>query len=163
MKMSLSNGVEVFVLIILVFSNLKSTTGLFLSLPFHATNIMGDVCVVLFLVRMPNETKFCMHLSIRGLSSSAIGKGLTKKVEGSLTSMLTFMSGHFPISSLRLKAFLLLIMRSMTSSFSLSVRCDSERSMYLYNISSSVMCLLGSSLSNHGYGSGPLSLVPLFL
>ena len=104
MNMSLSNGVEVFLLIILVLSNLKSTTGLFLSLPFLTTNITGEVCVVLFLVRMPNETSFCMHLFIRGLSSSAIGKGLTKKVEGSFTSMLTFISGHFPISSLRLKA-----------------------------------------------------------
>ena len=83
MNVSLSNGVEVFLLIILVLSNLKSTTGLFLSLPFLTTNMTGEVCVVLFLVRMPNETSFCIHLSIRGLSSSAIGKGLTKKVEGS--------------------------------------------------------------------------------
>ena len=79
-------------------SSLKSTTGLFLSLPFLATSITGDVCVVLFLVRIPNETSFCMHLSISGLSSSVIGKGLTKKVEGSFTSMFTFMSGHFPFS-----------------------------------------------------------------
>ena len=99
MNMSLSNGVDVFLLIILVLSNLKSTTGLFLSLPFLVTNMTGEVCVVLFLVRMPNETSFCIHLSIRGLSSSAIGKGLTKKVEGSFTSMLTFISGHFPILS----------------------------------------------------------------
>ena len=39
-----------------------------------------------------------------GLSSSAIGEGLTKKVEGSFTSMPTFIPGHFPISSLKLKA-----------------------------------------------------------
>ena len=105
-KISLSNGVEVFLLTILVFNSLKSTTGLFLSFPFLATNITGEVWVVLFLVRIPNETNFCIHLSIRGLSSSAMGKGLTKKVEGSFTSIFTFISGHFPISSLRLKAFL---------------------------------------------------------
>ena len=94
MKISLSNGAEVFLLTILVFNNLKSTTGLFLSFPFLATNITGEVWVVLFLVSVAKETSFCMHLSIRGLSSSAMGNGLTKKVEGSLTSMFTFISGH---------------------------------------------------------------------
>ena len=74
MKISLSNGVEVFLLTILVFNSLKSTTGLFLSFPFLATNITGEVWVLLFLVRIPNETNFCIHLSIRGLSSSARGK-----------------------------------------------------------------------------------------
>ena len=104
MKISLSNGVEVFLLIILVFNSLKLMTGLFLSFLFLATNITGEVWVVLFLVRIPKENNFCMHLSMGGLSSSAIGNGLTKKVGGSLTSMLIFMSGQFPISSLRLKA-----------------------------------------------------------
>ena len=106
MKISLSNGVEVFLLTILVFNSLKSTTGLFLSFAFLTTNMSGKVWVVLFLVRIPRETNFCMHLSMRGLSSSTIGKGLTKKVEGSLTFIFTFISGHFPISSLRPKAFL---------------------------------------------------------
>ena len=40
------------------------------------------------------------------MSSSAIGEGLTKKVEGSFTSILTFISGHFPISSLMLCIYL---------------------------------------------------------
>ena len=150
MNISLNKVVDVFLLTMLVLSNLKSTTVLFLSFPFLATSIRGDVCVVLFLLRIPRETNFCMHLSMRGLSSSAIGKGLTKKVEGSFTSMLTFISGHFPISSLQLKACLLAITKSITSSFSLSVRWDSERSIYLYRISSSVIFLLGSSSSSQG-------------
>ena len=106
MKISLSNGVEVFLLIILVYNNLKSTTGLFLSFPFLATNITGETWVALFLVRIPREINFYIPLSMRGLSSSAMGNGLTKKVYGSLTSIFSFISGHFPISFLRLKAFL---------------------------------------------------------
>ena len=105
MKISLSNGVEVFLLTILVFNSLKSTTGLFLSFPFLATNMTGEVWVVLFLVRIPKETNFCMHLSMRGLSSSAIGKGLTKKVEGSLTSVYFYIR-TFPYFIPKAKSFL---------------------------------------------------------
>ena len=106
MKISLSNGVEVFLLTILVFNSLKLMTGLFLSFPFLATNMTGEVWVVLFLVRIPRETNFCTHLSMRRLSSSAMGKGLTKKVEESLTSMFTFMSGHFSYLIPNAKSFL---------------------------------------------------------
>ena len=52
-------GVAVFLLIILVFNSLKSTTGLLFFVPFLDTSITGEVCVVLFLVKIPKETNFC--------------------------------------------------------------------------------------------------------
>ena len=64
LKISLSKGVAVFLLIILVFSNLKSTTSLLFLVPFLATNITGEVWVVLFLERIPGETNFAIYLSI---------------------------------------------------------------------------------------------------
>ena len=49
LKISLSNGVAVFLLIIQVLSNLKSTTGRLFFIPFLATNITGDVwCGIIF-------------------------------------------------------------------------------------------------------------------
>ena len=109
LKISLSNGVAVFLLNILVFNNLKSTTGLLFLVPFLATSITGEVCVVLFLERIPRETTLDIYLSMRGLSSSCIGKGLTKNGESSTTSISILMLGHLPISSLRLKASFVLL------------------------------------------------------
>ena len=59
---------------------------------------------MLYLVKIPRETSFAMYLSIMGLSSSWMGKGLTKNGESSITSMSILILGHWPISSLRLKA-----------------------------------------------------------
>ena len=77
-----------FLLIILVFSNLKFTTGLLFLVPFLATNITGEVWVVLFLDnknKIPRETSLAIYLSIKGLSCSYIGNGLTKNGESSTT------------------------------------------------------------------------------
>ena len=60
LNISLSNGVAVFLLIILVFNSLKSTTGLLFFVPFLDTRITGEVCVVLFLVKIPKETNFAI-------------------------------------------------------------------------------------------------------
>ena len=109
LKISLSKGVAVFLLIILVFNSLKSTTGLLFLVPFLATNITGEVWVLLFFVRIQRETSIAIYSSIRGLSSSYIGNGLTKYGESSSTSISILMLGHLPISSLRGKASLCVI------------------------------------------------------
>ena len=46
--------------IILVFNSLKSTTGLLFFVPFLDTSITGEVCVVLFLVKIPREPNFAI-------------------------------------------------------------------------------------------------------
>ena len=86
-----------FLLNILVFNNLKSTTGLLFLVPFLPTNITAEVWVVLFFDKIPNETNFAIYLSIKGLSSSCIGNGLTKNGESSTTSISILIFGHFPI------------------------------------------------------------------
>ena len=53
-------GVAVFLLIILVFNSLKSTTRLLFFVPFLDTSITGEVCVVLFLVKIPKEANFAI-------------------------------------------------------------------------------------------------------
>ena len=79
LRISLSKGVAVFLLIILVLSNLKSTTGLLFLVPFLATSITGDVWVVLFFDNIPKDTSLAIYLSITDLSSSWMGKGLDKE------------------------------------------------------------------------------------
>ena len=69
----------------------------------------------------------------------------------SLTSISTSMLGHVPISSLRLNPSLYLYNISITSFFSSFVRHELSKSMYLSNISLSVMYFLLSLESNHGY------------
>ena len=102
-------GWQYFLLSILVFNNLKSTTGLLFLVPFLATNITGEVCVVLFLERIPRETSLDIYLSIRGLSSSCIGKGLTKNGESSTTSYINFDVGTFTNLISKTKSFLVLL------------------------------------------------------
>ena len=79
-----------------------------------------------------------------------MGKDLTKNGESSITSMSILILGHWPISSLKLKAYLCSFIIFIRVSFSSDVRSELERSMYLSKISSSVMFLWGSSLSNQG-------------
>ena len=117
LNISLSKGVAVFLLIILVFNNLKSTTGLLFFVPFLDTSITGEVCVVLFFVKIPRETSFAIYLSIIGLSSSWMGKGLTKNGESSITSMSILILGHWLILSHKLKVCLCSFIISMSFLF----------------------------------------------
>ena len=137
-------------LLILVFNNLKSTTGLLSFVSFLVISITGEVWLVVFLDKIPRETNLCICQSMIGLSSSLMGKGLTKNGVSSITSMSTFILGHSPISSLRLKAFFYLRIISISSVFPSSSKVLSVKSMYFHKISSSVMFLLGSLLSSQG-------------
>ena len=85
------------------------------------------------------------------LSSSFTWYGLIKNGDLSVTSISTSMFGHVPISSLRLNASLYLYNISITFTFSSLFRHEVLKSMYFSNISLSVMFLLSSSGSNHGY------------
>ena len=93
-----------FLLRILVFSNLKSTIGLLSLVSFLVISITGEVWLVLFLDKIPKCTILSICQSIIGLSFSLIGKGLTKKGDLTMTSISMVMLGHWPISSLKLKA-----------------------------------------------------------
>ena len=137
-------------LLILVFSSLKSTTGLLSFVIFLVISMTGEVWLVVFLDKIPRETNLCICQSMIGLSSSLMGKGLTKNGVSSITSMSTLILGHSPISSLRLKAFLYFRIISISSAFPSSSKVLSVRSMYFHKISSSVMFLLGSLLSSQG-------------
>ena len=137
-------------LLILVFSSLKSTTGLLSFVIFLVISMTGEVWLVVFLDKIPSETNLCICQSIMGLSSSLMGKGLTKNGVSSITSMSILILGHSPISSLRLKAFFYLRIISISSAFPSSSKVLSVRSMYFHKISSSVMFLLGSLLSSQG-------------
>ena len=142
LNISLSNGVAVFLLIILVFNNPKSTTGLLFLVPFLATSITGEVCVVLFFVRIPRKTDFAIYKFVHyRLVFFMNGEGLTKNGESSITSMSILILGHWPISSLKLKACLYSFIMFIRVSFSSDVRSELERSIYLSKISSSVMVL----------------------
>ena len=106
--MSLIKGVAVLCLLILVFSSLKSTTGLLSLVIFLVISMTGEVWLVVFLDKIPSETNLCICQSIMGLSSSLMGKGLTKNGVSSITSMSTLMLGHSPISSLEAKSLFVL-------------------------------------------------------
>ena len=103
---SLIREIEVFLLRILVFNSLKSTTGLLSLVSFLVISITGDVWLVLFFVKIPKDTNLSICLSMNGLSVSERGKGLTKKGDLSITLISATKFGHSPISSLRLKASL---------------------------------------------------------
>ena len=137
-------------LFILVFKSLKSTTGLLSFVNFLVINTTGGAWPVIFLDKIPRETNLCICQSIMGLSSSLMGKGLTKNGVSSITSISTLILGHLPISSHRLKAFLYFKIISISSAFPSSSKVLSVRSMYFHKISSSVMFLLGSLLSSQG-------------
>ena len=111
-------------LLILVFNNLKSTTGLLSFVIFLVISITGEVWLVVFLDKIPSETNLCICQSIMGLSSSLMGKGLTKNGVSSITSMSTLILGHSPISSLRLKAFLYFRIISSVQLFLLHPKCS---------------------------------------
>ena len=89
-------------LFILVFNSLKSTTGLLSFVIFLVISMTGEVWLVVFLDKIPRETNLCICQSIMGLSSSLMGKGLTKNGVSSITSISTLILGHSPISSLSL-------------------------------------------------------------
>ena len=69
----------------------------------------------------------------------------------SVTLISTLILGHVPISSLRLNSSLYLYSKSITSFFSFLLRHELSKSMYVSEISLSVMCLHSSSGSNHGH------------
>ena len=146
--MSLIKGVTVLCLFILVFNSLKSTTGLLSFVTFLVISMTGEVWLVVFLDKIPRETSLCICQSIMGLSSSLMGKGLTKKGVSSNTPISTLILGHSPISSLRLKAFYYFKIISISSAFPSSSKVLSIKSIYFHKISSSVMFLLGSLLSH---------------
>ena len=104
LKTSFISGIEVFLLNILVFSNLKSTTGLLSFVSFLVISITGDVWLVLFFDNIPNDTNLSICSSINTLSGSLNGNGLTKKDNSSITCISTIRFGHAPISSLKLNA-----------------------------------------------------------
>ena len=105
---SFINGIEVFLLNILVFSNLKSTTGLLSFVNFLVISITGDVWLVLFFDNIPNDTNLSIYSSINTLSGSLSGNGLTKKDDSSITCISAVRFGHTPIASLKLNASLYL-------------------------------------------------------
>ena len=140
-------------LLTLVFNSLKSTTGLLSLVIFLVISITGEVWLVVFLLRIFKEHNLFMCLSMMGLSSSLMRKGLTKNGESSITSMSILIFGHSPISSIKLKAYLCSKIICISFPFSLSLRRDWLRSVYFLRISSSNMFLLGSCLSSQGYAS----------
>ena len=71
-----------FCISLVLVDNLKSTTGLLILLPFHTTNITGDVWVVLFLDKiLLRETSLAIYLSMCMVYPlHEMGNGLTKMV-----------------------------------------------------------------------------------
>ena len=134
LKTSFISGIDVFLLKILVFNNLKSTTGLLSFVSFLVMRITGDVWLVLFLDNIPNETNLSICSSINSLSGSLKGNGLTKKEDSSITCISAVRFGHAPISSLKLNASLYHSINVINLAFSLDVRYDSEKSIFSYNI-----------------------------
>ena len=63
----------------------------------------------------------------------------------------TLMFGHVPISSLKLNASLYSYMKFLNFCFSHLVKQELSKSIYLSNISLSVIYFLSSLSSNHGY------------
>ena len=82
---SLIKGIEVFLLNILVFNNLKSTTGHLSLVSFRVINMTGNVLLVQFLLSIPRETSLSICLSMKGLSPSDRGNGFTEKGDSSIT------------------------------------------------------------------------------
>ena len=87
LRTSLIKSMEVFLLKILVFSSLKSTIGILSLVNLQVINMTGDVRLVLFLLNMPSDTNLSICLSMKGLSPSNRGNGLTKKGDSSITLM----------------------------------------------------------------------------
>ena len=104
--MSFIKGVAVFCLNILVFNNLKSTTGLLSFVSLHINSVTGEVWLVLFLDKIPKNTSLSIFQSSIVLSFSLIGNGLTKKEDSSTTSKSILIFGHCPILSHKLEAAL---------------------------------------------------------
>ena len=75
---------------------------------------------------------------MKGLSSSLMLNGLTRRGDLSVTLILALILGQFPISSQRLKAFLYLKIIFIGWDFSLDVRDDSLRDIQDLRISASV-------------------------
>ena len=83
--------------------------------------------------------------------SSLIGYGHTKKGVSSFNLRCNSMNGHVPISSLRLKTLWKSSVFVRSSSLPLSSSSESSKFNLCLNISASVVCLLLSSGSSHGY------------
>ena len=121
---------DVFLLKILVFNNLKSTTGLLSFVSFRVINITGDVWLVLFLDNIPNDTNLSICSSINSLCGSLNGNGLTKKDDSSITYISAVRFGYAPISSLKLNASLYFTTNFINLAFSLDIRCDWDKSIF---------------------------------
>ena len=147
---SFISGIDVFLLKILVFNNLKSTTGLLSFVSFLVINITGDVWLVLFLDKIPKDTNLSICVSINSLSVSLKGKGLTKRGNSSITCISAVRLGHAPISSLKLNASLYFIIIFINLAFSLDVRWDLDKSIFSYKICVSNWNLHGSSGASQG-------------
>ena len=128
-------------------------TGLLSVVNFLVSSITGEVWLVLFVDNMANATSLFICLSIISLSVSEMWNGLTKNGLLSMTSMFISGLGHLPISSHKLTAYLCLCTMLISSFFPVGLRADFERSIVESKISSSDLCLRGSSGSNHGKGS----------
>ena len=113
---------NVFLLRILVFNNLKSTTGLLLFVSFLVINITGEVWLVLFLDNIPNDTDLAFCSSINPLSISFNRNGLTKKGDSLITFMSAVRLGQAPISSLKLNASLYFTINFISLAFSFGVK-----------------------------------------
>ena len=131
---SLISGIDVFLLEILMFNNLKSTTGLLSFVSFLVINKTGDVWLVLFLDNIPKDTSLSICVSINSLSVSLKGKGLTKKGDSSITCILAVRLGQTPISSLKLNASLCFMINFISLAFSLDVKWDLDKSIFSYRI-----------------------------
>ena len=158
LRTSLIKGMEVFLLSILVFNNLKSTAGHLPLVNLQVINMIGDVWLVLFLLNMPSDTNLSICLSMKGLSPSDRGNGFTKKGNSSITLISAVKLGQTPISSLKLKASLYLRITFISFAFSFLVKAESFKSIFSNRISASDWNLLGSSSANQGYGSSLGSL-----
>ena len=131
---SFISGIDIFLLKILVFNNLKSTTVLLSFVSFLVINITGDVWLVLFLDNIPNDTNLSICSSINSLSVSLNGNGLTKKDDSSITCISAVRFGHAPISSHKLNTSLYFSTNFINLAFSLDVRCDWDKSIFSYKI-----------------------------
>ena len=132
---SFISGIEVFLLKILVFSNLKSTTGLLSFVSFLVISITGDVWLVLFFDNIPNETNLSICSSMNSLSGSLSGNGLTKKEDSSITCMsaVRFETGPYFISQAE-RISVSQYTNFINLAFSLDVRLDSDKSIFSYSI-----------------------------
>ena len=134
-------------------STLKSVTTRYKFCCFLLTKRTGKLYPVKPLRIIPSFSNLSISFCIIGFWSSRILYVLTKKGLSSHSFNFTSKYGHVPISSLMLNAAVFSSISFIRRSFSAADKMLLSNGTFRHNISSSVIFHLGSSESNHGYGS----------